>query len=95
MQSIAKGIKQYMIKGYSFKLFRNYVVRCKSAWHFVPSYFFTEVFLSLHKIQIPMNLFVFIAIYILPSMLLAGIFAPKLGKLIQRLIEYLLNKISK
>ncbi len=27
-----------------------------------------------------MNLFVFIAIYILPSMLLAGIFAPKLGK---------------
>lgn len=44
-----------------------------------------------------MNLFVFIAIYIfiLPSMLLAGIFAPKLGKLIQRLIEYLLNKISK
>lgn len=57
--------------------------------------FFTEVFLSLHKIQIPMNLFVFIAIYILPSMLLAGIFAPKLGKLIQRLIEYLLNKISK
>lgn len=57
--------------------------------------FFTEVFLSLHKIQIPMNLFVFIAIYILPSILLAGIFAPKLGKLIQRLIEYLLNKISK
>ena len=54
-----------------------------------------EFFLSLHKIQIPMNLFVFIAIYILPSMLLAGIFAPKLGKLIQRLIEYLLNKISK
>jgi hypothetical protein len=53
------------------------------------------IFLSLHKIQIPMNLFVFIAIYILPSMLLAGIFAPKLGKLIQRLIEYLLNKISK
>ncbi len=42
-----------------------------------------------------MNLFVSIAIYILPSMLLAGIFAPKLGKLIQRLIEYLLNKISK
>lgn len=53
------------------------------------------IFLSLHKIQIPMKLFVFIAIYILPSMLLAGIFAPKLGKLIQRLIEYLLNKISK
>lgn len=42
-----------------------------------------------------MNLFVFIAIYILPSMLLAGIFAPKLGKLIQRLIEYLLNKVSR
>lgn len=91
MQSIAKNIKQYMIKGYSFKLFRNYVVKVQICLAFCTKLFF----LSLHKIQIPMNLFVFIAIYILPSMLLAGIFAPKLGKLIQRLIEYLLNKISK
>ena len=28
-----------MVKGWEFKLFWNDVVRCKSAWHFAPSYF--------------------------------------------------------
>ena len=42
-----------------------------------------------------MELLKFIAIYIFPSILLAGILAPILGKPINRFIEYLLNKMRK
>ncbi len=52
-------LKQYMVKGWKFELFWNDAVRCKSAWHFVPSYFLSRCSkLFLHwKCVIGMQLF--------------------------------------